>query len=281
MKTAVVTLKNNTDTDRKGSLGQKLLRRVRPLWLREKLYFHSDARTRWPFGVESISLEMAPVTLRHFSKSDLMHRQIAWLGFYELPLSRRIKELATDGGLLVDVGANIGYYSCIWAGLRADNKVYAFEPSPRVFRMLYSNIRAAGFDSRVRMFASALGKEKGEVQFDPGPDDQSGWGGITKEKGDGTISVESNRLDEILPDGLIIDTLKIDTEGADTGVLFGAERLLSERRVRRIFFEVNAPRMRPLGFQPTDAMTFLSKYDYKVALFHGTAEFGEYMAEPA
>lgn len=254
---------------------------MRPLWLREKLYFHSDARTHWPFGVESISLEMAPVTLRHFCKSDLMHRQIAWLGFYELPLSRRIKELAADGGLLVDVGANIGYYSSIWAGLRTDNKVYAFEPSPRVFQMLHSNISAAGLDSRVQMFASALGKKKGNVQFDPGPGDQSGWGGITKEGGKGTISVESNRLDEILPGGLIIDTLKIDTEGADTEVLFGAERLLRERRVRRIFFEVNVPRMRLLGLQPQDVMNFLTKYDYKVTPFHGNAEFGEYMAEPA
>lgn len=254
---------------------------MRPLWLREKLYFHSDARTHWPFGVESISLEMAPVTLRHFCKSDLMHRQIAWLGFYELPLSRRIKELAADGGLLVDVGANIGYYSSIWAGLRTDNKVYAFEPSPRVFQMLHSNISAAGLDSRVQMFASALGKKKGKVQFDPGPGDQSGWGGITKEGGKGTISVESNRLDEILPGGLIIDTLKIDTEGADTEVLFGAERLLRERRVRRIFFEVNVPRMRLLGLQPQDVMNFLTKYDYKVTPFHGNAEFGEYMAEPA
>ena len=258
-----------------------MLRLVRPLWLREKLYFHSDARNRWPFDVESISLEMAPVTLRHFCKSDLMHRQIAWLGFYELPLSRRIKELATDGGLLVDVGANIGYYSCLWAGLRADNKVYAFEPSPRVFQMLNSNIRAAGLDSRVRVFASALGKEKGKVQFDPGPGDQSGWGGVTKEGGKGTISVESARLDEVIPCGLTIDTLKIDTEGADTEVLFGAERLLRESRVRRIFFEVNVPRMRLLGFQPPDVMNFLSKYDYKVTLFHGNAEFGEYMAEPA
>jgi FkbM family methyltransferase len=272
---------NNAGSDRKGLLGLNMLRRVRFLWLREKLYFHSAARTRWPFGVESISLEMAPVTLCHFSKSDLMHRQMAWLGFYELPLTRRIKELATDGGLLVDVGANIGYYSCMWAGLRTDNKVYAFEPSPRVFRMLHSNVRAAGLDSRIRTFASALGKEKGKVQFDPGPDDQSGWGGVTKEVGERTICVESNRLDEIMPDGLIIDTLKIDTEGADTDVLFGAERLLRERRVRRIFFEVNVPRMRLLGLQPMDVMNFLSKYDYKVTPFHGNAEFGEYMAEPA
>jgi FkbM family methyltransferase len=245
------------------------------------MYFHSNARTRWPFGVESIGLEMAPVTLRHFSKSDVMHQQIAWLGFYELQLSRRIKELATDGGLLVDVGANIGYFSCLWASLRADNNVYAFEPSPRVFQMLHSNVRAAGLDSRVRVFASALGKDRGKVQFDPGPADQSGWGGITKDGAEGAISVESERLDDVFPGGSIIDTLKIDTEGADTAVLFGAERLLSERRVRRIFFEMNVPRMRLLGFQPTDVMNFLSKYDYKVTPFHGNAEFGEYMAEPA
>lgn len=265
----------------KTSRTHKMLRRIRPLWLREKLYFHSGAKKSWPFGVESISLEMAPVTLHHFYKGDLMHRQIAWLGYYELPLSRRIKELAMEGGLLVDVGANIGYYTCLWAGLRADNRVYAFEPSPRVFRMLFSNIQAADLDSRVRVFASALGKEKGAVHFDPGPSDQSGWGGITRENSGGTIIVKSERLDDVMPDGLMIDTLKIDTEGADTEVLFGAERLLKERRIRRIFFEVNVPRMRLLGFQPPDVMNFLSGCGYKVTQFHGNGEFGEYLAEPA
>jgi FkbM family methyltransferase len=272
---------DNDGNDRKGPLGQKMLRRVRPLWLREKLYFHSDAQTRWPFGVESIMLEMAPIALRHFSKSDLMHRQIAWLGFYELALSRRIKELAMEGGLLVDVGANIGYYSCLWAGRRSDNKVYAFEPSPRVFQMLHSNICAAGLDSRVRVFASALGKEKGSVHFNPGPYDQSGWGGITRENGGGTIIVKSERLDDVMPDGLMIDTLKIDTEGSDTEVLFGAERLLKERRIRRIFFEVNVPRMRLLGIRPLDAMNFLAECGYKSKSFHGNGELDEYMAEPA
>jgi FkbM family methyltransferase len=274
-------MNRNAGDNGASSRAHKVLRRIRPLWLREKLYFHSSAKKVWPVGVESISLEMAPVTLRHFCKTDLMHQQIAWLGYYELPLSRRIKELAMEGGLLVDVGANIGYYSCLWAGLRTDNKVYAFEPSPRVFRMLYSNIRAAGLDSRVRVFASALAKEKGAVNFDPGPGDQSGWGGITKENGGRTIVVKSERLDDVMPDGLMIDTLKIDTEGADTEVLFGAERLLKERRIRRIFFEVNVPRMRLLGIQPPDVMNFLSKCDYKVTPLDGNGEFGEYMAEPA
>lgn len=272
---------SNAGENRASSCAHKMLRRVRPLWLREKLYFHSSAKKSWPLGIESISLEMAPVTLRYFCKDDLMHRQIAWLGFYELPLSKQIKELAMEGGLLIDVGANIGYYSCLWAGLRKDNNVYAFEPSPRVFQMLHSNIRAAGLDSRVQVFASALGKEKGAVCFDPGPDNQSGWGGITRETGGGTIIVESERLDDVAPDGLMIDALKIDTEGADTEVLFGAERLLNERRIRRIFFEVNVPRMRRLGFQPLDVMNFLSKCGYKVTPLHENGEFGEYMAEPA
>jgi FkbM family methyltransferase len=261
--------------------GPNMLRYVRPFWLREKLYFHSGAKNRWPSGVESLSLELAPVTLHHFCKSDLMHRQIAWLGYYELFLSKRIKELSMEGGLLVDVGANIGYFSCLWAGLRADNKVFSFEPSPRVFQMLNANICAARLDSRVRVFELALGKEKGTIQFDPGPRDQTGWGGITKEDGEGTIRVESASLDEVIPADLMIDTLKIDTEGADTGVLLGAERLLRERRVRRIFFEVNLQRIRLLGFQPLDVMSFLSDCGYKVMNFHGSAEFGEYLAEPA
>src|SRR5882724_3580048 len=108
------------------------LRKVYPLWLRKLIYFHFIARRNLcPANTHGFSLEFAPVSIKSLLSTDYGHRQIAWLGFYELDLSRRISSLARQGGLFVDVGANIGVFSCIWAALNPTNEVYAFEPSPR------------------------------------------------------------------------------------------------------------------------------------------------------
>jgi len=241
-----------------------MLRNLRPLWLREKVYFHTHARDHWPDRLDSVKLAMAPVALRHFSKIDPMHQQIAWLGFYELPLSKRIARLAAHGGTLVDVGANIGYFTCLWAAIRAGNQVYAFEASPVVLPMLDANIAAAGLRSKVTVFELALSKRKGTVEFDLGPSDQSGWGGIANERGASTIPVETAKLDDVMPAEVVIDVLKIDTEGADTWVLDGAKKLLESHRVRHVFFEQNLARMTGLGIPHDASFRTLESCGYKV-----------------
>src|SRR5947207_412164 len=119
---------------------RSLLRFIYPLRLRQMLYFHCAAKDSWPKTRTVPELEFAPARLAHLNMTDHTHRQIAWLGFYELELSRRIARLAKAGGLLVDVGANIGYFSLIWAALREENLVLAFEPSPSVNQLLRANL---------------------------------------------------------------------------------------------------------------------------------------------
>jgi len=241
-----------------------MLRHVRPLWAREKLYFHTHAKRSWPNGLESAELELAPAVLHHFRKTDPMHRQIAWLGFYELALSKRIARLAAGGGILVDVGANIGYFSCLWAAIRADNRAYAFEPSPVVFGMLDANVAAAGLRSSIETFDLALSNERAILDFDPGPCEQSGWGGITTARCAAALRVRAEKLDDVMPPGVAIDVLKIDTEGADAWVLDGAERLLRSHRIHDVFFEHNLPRMNGLGISPDAPFRTLESCGYRV-----------------
>ncbi len=54
-------------------------------------------------------------------------------------------------------------------------------------------------------------------------------------------------LDEELKEIPFIDVLKIDTEGADTWVLEGAQELLRQKRIGNVFFEENKSRMEQLG----------------------------------
>jgi FkbM family methyltransferase len=242
-----------------------MLRHVHPLWLREKVYFHTPARKHWPNRLQSAELELAPVVLHHLSKSDPMHQQIACLGFYELALSKGIRRLAAKGGILVDVGANIGYFSCLWAATRAENLAYAFEPSPMVFRMLDANIVEAGLSSKVKAFELALGEGKSTLDFHPGPSEQTGWGGIANARSASTIRVEAEKLDAVMPMDMVIDVLKIDTEGADAWVLGGAEGLLRSHRIRHVFFEQNLARMDNLGIPHDAPFRTLESCGYRVS----------------
>src|SRR5690554_8133190 len=82
-------------------------------------------------------------------ETDFGHRRIIMNGFYELGLSREISRLAKKGGILFDVGANYGYYTCMWASKKTDNKVFAFEASPKNIDPLKNNISKNDLASQV------------------------------------------------------------------------------------------------------------------------------------
>ncbi len=197
-------------------------------------------------------------------ETDPMHGQIALAGFYELRLSKVIAAAAREGGFLVDVGANAGYFSLIWASLNPTNRVLAVEAAPRNLELLKKNVAANGFLPRVQVQGLAAGKQKGELTFLLGPSEQTGWGGLAPsgKTGEGSIKVEVDTLDALVPENQVVDFLKIDVEGADTWVLQGCERLFREKAVRQIHFEQNKPRLRELGIGDTDAVEFLADHGY-------------------
>ena len=250
-----------------------LLYKIYPLWLREKIYFHLIARINPALkNSGGYDLEFAPVKMNALLPTDYGHRQIAWLGFYELDLSRKISSLARQGGTMVDVGTNVGYFTCIWAASNPINEVCSFEPSPRNLSMLRRNLSALNNPQRVQIFDHAVGKEAGTLHFDIGPEEQSGWGGLANTASARTIQVKVCRLDDLVPPNKTVSVLKIDTEGADTWVLLGAVNLLRQKRIRHIFYEANLERMQRLGIQPDEAGKFLTGLGYKVSAF-GPQEF--------
>lgn len=72
-----------------------------------------------------------------------------------------------------------------------------------------------------------------------------------------------------------INVLKIDTEGADTWVIQGAEKLLKSHRINHIFFEENTARMEQLGIKPGEAQKLLTGCGYKLT----NLGFGEWYAK--
>lgn len=210
-------------------------------------------------------LRFAPGLTMRLLPGDLISDSIAFTGIYELPLSRRVCELARRGGTLVDVGANLGYFPLLWAAARADNRCVAFEPSPSNIRMLRDNIERNGMDQQVRIIPCAAGASRGSLPFDVGSADQTGWGGFSNEKNGDSIRVDVVRVDEIVDSDEPIALLKIDTEGADASVLMGCDRLFRARAVREVWYEQNRPRMRALGIPIDAARTYLQSVGYSAS----------------
>jgi FkbM family methyltransferase len=241
------------------------LMQIRPLWLREKLFWKLYYQHRGFSSLfENASLEFAPKIRLNLMPTDISHKQIAFLGFSELLPSYRIAQLAKNGGLMVDVGANYGYYSCIWADANPKSRVIAFEASPRNFSALKLNLIDNGLEAQVSIQQIAVGKERGSLPFTLGPEEQSSWGGLLIDKENDAIEVPVVPLDEVFLKSQddCIEVLKIDVEGADTWVLQGAEQLLRSHKINHIFFEENHVRMSALNIKPEEAQNLLRDCGY-------------------
>lgn len=243
----------------------------RPLLLRllpDRLRLAAFARrlrppsNRWAQLYQGAPLRFARQVTMQLAPGDLVSDGIAFTGIHELGLSRRLIRLARRGGTMIDVGANLGYFTLLWVASNPGNRCLAIEPAPRNLPLLRANVDRNGFASRVTILGAAAGKEAGALPFDPGPSDQTGWGGLAPQAGGGTIQVEVVCLDHVAMALGRISLLKVDAEGADTWVLRGCDRLLGERRIGEVWFEQNQPRMRLLHIADGEAHEYLRSVGY-------------------
>ena len=264
-------------------MNRPFLLRIAPPRIRTALYYriYRSQRDKWKPLYTDAPLHYAPHVRMNLWPTDEGHSNIAFTGFYELDLSKRLISHARDGGLMIDVGANYGYYSLLWAATSSQNRVIAFEASPRNHDALTKNIALNRLESQVDVRKVALGKEAGTLSFSLGTQEETGWGGFSHAATETTVEVPVVTLDNSIPAGKQVELLKIDVEGADTWVLFGAENLLKAKRIRQIYFEHNKERMRLLGIGELEALDFLQTVGYKVSALNDPASgLVEYHATP-
>jgi FkbM family methyltransferase len=221
-------------------------------------------RNAWLPLYRDAVLRFAPRCTLELVPGDVISDSIAFSGIWELRLSRHLLHRARRGGVMIEVGANLGYFSVLWAAANANNRVIAFEASPRNVELLRRNVTRNNLGTRIQVIPCAASRHAGSLPFDLGPPDQTGWGGIAAAAGEGSIVVDVVRVDETIEGTGEIAFLKIDVEGADTWVLMGCERLLRERRITEIWFEQNKPRMRALGIGEAEAGDFLRSVGYEL-----------------
>ena len=149
---------------------------------------------------------------------------------------RLVLRTVKPGDMIVDAGANFGYYTIIGSRLVGDKgKVYAFEPDPTNFELLQKNVRLNGLTNNVVLERKALSNRKGTLKLFIA-DQNKGDHRIYQPVGESrrSIDVEAVRLDGYFKDHQRgIDVLKSDTQGAEGVILEGMTGLLEGRPTAR------------------------------------------------
>ena len=139
------------------------------------------------------------------------------LGSYEPEQTRLFAETIRPGDTVLDVGANVGYYTLLSALLAGPSgAVWSFEPNPRNAGFLRRHAEINGL-RQVRVEQAAVSDAAGMARFDFGTG--SGTGHLSS---DGAIEVRTLRLDDFCAANAIVPrAVKIDVEGAEAAVLDG------------------------------------------------------------
>lgn len=222
-------------------------------------------------GTVVVSLFGLPITL---DLSDYMQRSI-YTGGYELGETLLVKSLVKRGMTVVDVGANVGYYTALAAKLLGNSgRVLAFEPSPSAFSKLQGMVN--GRCDHVRLFNVALGACEGSLtQYHPPTDEHNLNPSMYQyRQGMAGVIVPVTKLDSVLDAIEQVDFLKIDVEGYEPLVFRGAIKSLKSGKIRNILYESN-PRMLSLannsGEELYQQLTCLG-YRESARITHGATE---------
>lgn len=128
-----------------------------------------------------------------------------------------VLHLLRAGELFVDIGANLGVFTILAAGV-ARARVLAVEPAPETLPHLNAHLALNGIEELVEVFPAALSDSAGTIRL------TAGLGASNRVAADGQ-EVPVATLDSVL-DGRGASVIKLDVEGHEAAVLRGAHRAL-------------------------------------------------------
>ena len=237
--------------DRPPPLWVRALARVLP-WMPVGRYWlvHQLRRFAVPPFVMRLPPEPRRVCLPLRSR-DSVAREVCFTGCYEPQETQLASRLLHAGDVFVDVGANWGYFTLAgahWVG--AGGRVIAFEPEPRLFALLTSNLEANRLDFvKAYRTAAAAGSGRHRLHGISCRQRQLGAVAIDRRGAPADFDCETVALDDALDAAGIgtVQLTKIDVEGGEADVLTGMARGLAQGRYRYVLMECHPDAARRAG----------------------------------
>jgi FkbM family methyltransferase len=187
-------------------------------------------------------------------------------GEWEPEQTALILKYLRPGGVVLNVGANTGYYALLAAGKVAPSQghVHAFEIQPRMIEVLRRNVALNGLQHVITVVEAGCFSTPGEAAVE-----SHGDPGSARISFDGAgIRVSLTTIDDYAAARTLsrVDLILIDTEGADLEILKGAADVL--RRFHPVVM-AEAHHLAAFGGSDQEMRALMSRLGYAVHALQG------------
>lgn len=195
-------------------------------------------------------------------------------GYWEMWITNFLmNEVVEEGMTIVEVGANIGYYTVLMASkIGPSGKLYSFEANPTVFDVLYQNMAVNGLLDRVTLVNKAASAKNEMLDFYTLKRYQGSSSVVQFSEKFAShyrdevelLKVEAVALDEFLPPSHHrVDLLKMDAEGSEALIYRGMKSIISQNPQIKIVCEFAPGSIAGTGEDPRTFLESLEQLGFR------------------
>ena len=156
-------------------------------------------------------------------------------GLWEYEITKFVAATIKPGMVVVDVGANFGYYTLLMSDFAGPSgRCISLEPNPEIVECLRDTVAVNGLTKRcvIHQLAASHHNSEGILVVPKGEPKNGTLFRDPTEAGASTHTIALRTLDEVLADEPRIDFIKIDAEGSEGDILEGMQQTLRKHRPR-------------------------------------------------
>ncbi|MGB3586777.1 MAG: FkbM family methyltransferase [Tunicatimonas sp.] len=223
--------------------------------------------SKWVFRLPYMSTTLSKHNLKiTFKTEDALGRHLYKYGICEPENTKCFLENVQlkEGDIVLDVGANIGWYSLLFSRYGpANTQIFAFEPDPLNYNLLKKNIQQNNA-TQVTCYNQALSDKVEKKTLYLYPSKNRGRHSLLPINEGEQVEVSTITLDTFIDEHQLdqsrVKFIKIDVEGYEFFVLKGGQQLLEH--VPIIHTEFAPSYMQKGGIAPSDFLDTLHQKKY-------------------
>ncbi len=177
-------------------------------------------------------------------------------GGYDREETRFLVEIVKEKDVVLDIGANLGWYTLNWLKTGKKVTVFSFEPLPQIYAKLVQNLTLNGIPRKNAFnFGLADKNEDFDFFFDTKRCGASSMVNLRDTQDTAKVKCTLKRLDDVFP-GLKVkklDLIKCDVEGAEKLVFEGGWETIKKYQPV-VFSEILRKWSRKFDYHPNDVL---------------------------
>jgi FkbM family methyltransferase len=233
----------------------------------------------WPYG-NIIEVQGSKMYVNIHDESSEMRKTFKVYAsnlIHERATTELFRKTVKERDMVVDLGANIGYFTLLAARLVGpEGKVFSFEPEPKNYSYLIKNVKLNNYN-QVVVLPKAVSNKDGKTRlyicdYDTGHHTINKYDGIEsysrgRKTEEHSIEIETVTLDNFLEGKTNrVDIIKMDVEGAEALALAGMDNILRKNRKIKMFIEFFPLLIEKMGSSSKDFISKLLK-DYQFSIY--------------